>query len=151
LRAADGGTVIIESLERVDDSVAALFSILLESAPQVRVICTTQVPFATLEARVPRDLLTRLAGYRCELPPLRERIADLGVLISALLDGQAATPSIEPSAALALLRYDWPGNLRELALVVEAASIVAAQGTIRVGHLPAQLRGEAEAGPSSAE
>jgi DNA-binding winged helix-turn-helix (wHTH) protein len=140
IAAAHDGSIVIEGLERVDDNMAPALSTVLESAPHVRVICTSMIPFATLEQRVPRDLLTRLSGYRCDMPPLRQRLGDLGALVGALLPEHEGSRGIEPAAALALLRHRWPGNLRELAHLLQAACIVAGAGTIRLEHLPAELR-----------
>ena len=71
---------------------------------------------------------------------MRERIGDLGTLIRAALDDRTDVRSIEPLAALALMHYGWPGNLRELVLVIQAAAVLADQGAIRLDHLPAEMQ-----------
>jgi two-component system response regulator AtoC len=76
------------------------------------------------------DLYFRLAGYAIFSPPLRERIEDLPLLARKFLDHFAerygfAKVAISDCAIEALRRHDWPGNLRELRLVVENAAILA--------------------------
>jgi DNA-binding NtrC family response regulator len=74
------------------------------------------------------DLLYRLDVVAIAVPPLRERRADLPMLVADLIDGLAARLGIErPPIARELLerleRHRWPGNVRELANVLEAALI----------------------------
>jgi|SRR6266850_6145500 len=71
------------------------------------------------QSRFREDLYHRLAGMTLLIPPLRERIEDLAGLIAGELDAQACSAgkqivSIHPAAMEQLLRYEWPGNLREL-------------------------------------
>jgi transcriptional regulator with PAS, ATPase and Fis domain len=87
------------------------------------------------------DLLNRLTGHRVELPPLRARREDLGLLLAAHL--QRADPAlardiqIHPRAVRALLMHPWPGNVRELEKAVAAALVLARQEpAIDVRHLP---------------
>jgi DNA-binding NtrC family response regulator len=58
-----------------------------------------------------RDLLYRLAMYRVDIPPLRERAEDIPLLCNHLTPGG---PRLHPAAVEALSRYDFPGNIREL-------------------------------------
>jgi anaerobic nitric oxide reductase transcription regulator len=105
------------------------------------------LPLRELSGRLPADLLTRLGGYRCELPPLRERIGDLGVLAASVLAAAeltAATEHARPveidlAAGQALLAYAWPGNIRELVHVLTGAATLA-DGAIRREHLTPELR-----------
>ncbi len=78
------------------------------------------------------DLYFRLAVVPMELPPLRERRDDVGILAEKLLDAIAAgdatgqTPKlIAKSAVDALRAHDWPGNVRELRNVLERAAYLA--------------------------
>jgi DNA-binding NtrC family response regulator len=90
------------------------------------------------------DLLARIAGYRAELPPLRERREDLGILIGTLLgslEPERADPrTLAPEAAAALLQYHWPFNVRELRNCLATACSLAQAGPIRREHLPEALR-----------
>ncbi|CAN0588938.1 unnamed protein product, partial [Ectocarpus sp. 12 AP-2014] len=71
------------------------------------------------------DLYYRLNVLEIPIPPLRERLADLGVLCEALLEdirnGVDIRGEITDAAVSALGSYDWPGNIRELRNVLERA------------------------------
>ncbi len=90
------------------------------------------------------DLLSRLAGFRLRLPPLRERREDIGLIVSRLLRTHQAELGSElrfdPDAARHLFRYDWPLNIRELENCLRAASVLARGGTILEEHLSEPLR-----------
>ena len=86
------------------------------------------------------DLQGRLEALVFELPPLRERIEDLGVLVASALRKIGVTekdnPRLTIQAASRLLRYDWPRNIRELALAIDVAWGGAKNGEITDGDLP---------------
>ncbi|MEM7583129.1 MAG: sigma-54 dependent transcriptional regulator [Acidobacteriota bacterium] len=94
----------------------------------LRLISATDAP---LEARVEAGafrapLLHRLAGYRLEVPPLRERREDIGRLLVHFLERErhrlsetatlekTAAPRLDPVVVARLASHDWPGNVREL-------------------------------------
>jgi DNA-binding NtrC family response regulator len=90
------------------------------------------------------DLFFRLSVFQIPLPPLRNRIEDLPVLASALLNElnerhQNNVTGIEPAAMDALRRHQWPGNVRELRNVLERAIILARSGELNISHLPKEL------------
>ena len=89
------------------------------------------------------DLLARLGGMFV-LPPLCERREDAGLVISALLaaseDPRAAGATFTSEAMRAMLRYDWPRNVRELEKCVERALALADGAAIDVRHLPEEVR-----------
>ncbi|HUS64774.1 MAG TPA: sigma 54-interacting transcriptional regulator [Kofleriaceae bacterium] len=101
------------------------------------------------------DLLARL-GDTFELPPLRERREDLGLLIAALLgrieDPRAADATFTVEAVRAVTRHDWPRNVRELAKALERAIALADGRPIDVAHLPEDVRsvGRRSSSPSPA-
>ena len=112
---------------------------MLDTTSGIRVICTSTASLDVLQTCVVPDLLARLGGYRCALPPLRDRLGDFGALAVALqVAGELG--SIAPQAAFALLRYRWPGNLRELQHVLRAARTVSGDGAIKAEHLPQDVR-----------
>jgi transcriptional regulator with GAF, ATPase, and Fis domain len=90
------------------------------------------------------DLFARLYGYTVQLPPLRARRQDIGVLIAALLPrcapGRAQRTAFTVDAARALLEYDWPLNVRELEKALTTAIVLAGDAPIDVTHLPAAVR-----------
>ena len=99
------------------------------------------------------DLYYRLSVFEIELPPLRERIQDLEILIQTILE-RISMPKVRFSEeALECLRgYRFPGNIRELRNIVERAVILADDGTVHPAHLPSQVRAPAGAlSGSSAE
>jgi transcriptional regulator of acetoin/glycerol metabolism len=87
------------------------------------------------------DLLARLAGARIAVPPLRERIEDLGILVAAVL-ARAGAPAatLAREVAWALCRHRWPFNVRELEQALTAALALAGSGPIGLAHLPEAVR-----------
>ncbi|MBI4509522.1 MAG: sigma-54-dependent Fis family transcriptional regulator [Deltaproteobacteria bacterium] len=86
-----------------------------------------------------RDLYYRLCVCRIELPPLRERVEDIPLLINSFLDRSAAARKnktrIADEAVDALLEHDWPGNVRELFNTLERATMLAEDGVVLSEHL----------------
>jgi DNA-binding NtrC family response regulator len=112
-----------------------------------RVIAATNRPVhqAMAENRLRSDLYYRLNTFQIELPPLRERKADIPPLVASFLKSFARQlgkpePSISPEAFQKLLDYGWPGNVRELQNAIEYAVVLARQGQITVKELPAEVR-----------
>jgi DNA-binding NtrC family response regulator len=108
----------------------------------VRVIAATHQDLEAMAAenRFRSDLFYRLQGVRLMMPPLRERIDDLPLLMTHLLERaaqrlwrQPATVSTE--ALRCLWTYPWPGNIRELQHVLEGAMVLS-DGVILPEHLP---------------
>lgn len=95
-----------------------------------------------------QDLFFRLNVVPIEVPPLRERLEDLPLLVAYFLD-RVSGKGITDAALEALRGYDWPGNVRELRNTIEQANIVAGGRVIDVAHLPrAVLRPRRPAAPS---
>ena len=86
------------------------------------------------------DLLARVAGCVVELPPLRERREDLGLLVATiagnLSQGARGPVRFSCDAGRALLSYQWPRNIRELEKAVVSASLLADGATVGLEHLP---------------
>ncbi|MCA1829045.1 MAG: sigma 54-interacting transcriptional regulator [Myxococcales bacterium] len=115
----------------------------------VRVIAATQ---RDLHSSFRADLLARLEGLRLSLPPLRERREDLGVLIGAILRERGSSgASFAADAARALLLYQWPRNVRELAKALEAALVLAKGGPIALDHLDREIARASQPRPRRAE
>jgi DNA-binding NtrC family response regulator len=91
-----------------------------------------------------KDLFYRLNVLDLETPPLRERRADLPILVRELL-AEIATrqsrpvPTLDPGAIAALAAHDFPGNVRELVHLLERAVALCRGEAIRVEHLPASM------------
>jgi PAS domain S-box-containing protein len=91
------------------------------------------------------DLYYRLNVFPIQVPPLRERVEDIPLLVWRFVDEFSRAfgkriESIPPDNLAALQRYPWPGNIRELRNVVERAMIVATGPKLTIG-LPAAARG----------
>jgi DNA-binding NtrC family response regulator len=167
VRSADRGTLFLDEIGDLPATAqAALLRALQEhevlpvgdirpAKVDLRVVVATH---RDLEAMVARnefraDLLARIAGFRLELPPLRERREDLGLLIAALLPRHAAERAgsmhFSCHAARALLLYRWPLNVRELEQCIAGAAALTAS-EVELSHLPAPIRAAAAAGPVAA-
>jgi len=91
------------------------------------------------------DLYFRLAGITLSIPPLRERPAELELLVqrfvaAACRDLDRTAPlRVSPEALALLRRHDWPGNVRELRNAIERAAVLCAGDTILAEHLPPGL------------
>ena len=107
----------------------------------VRILAATNrdLSVEVSQGRFRDDLLARLAGLTVRLVPLRERRADLGLLLNALVTRIAPTPRtvrIGTSAARSLLEYHWPRNVRELEMCLRTAGELAGWVQIERHHLP---------------
>ena len=93
------------------------------------------------------DLYYRIGVFEIELPPLRERREDIPLLLNYFTQKYAnqmgkVIEKFSFDAADILFNYDWPGNIRELANVVERAVILTKDQVIHVEQLPRDFRGE---------
>jgi transcriptional regulator of acetoin/glycerol metabolism len=102
----------------------------------LRVVAATHRPLEELVARgeFRSDLFARLAGFTFSIPPVRERREDIGLLIAAFAMGRLLR--FTPAVGRALLRYDWPLNVRELHRVLGVAATLAGTDAIDLAHLP---------------
>jgi two-component system NtrC family response regulator len=128
-RQADGGTLLLDEIgEMRPDLQAKLLRVLeagevravggeREERADVRVIASTNRDLAAAveEGAFRRDLYHRVAVVVLRLPPLRERVEDLPLLVRHFLakHGAAAT-DVDPEAMRLLAAWHWPGNVREL-------------------------------------
>ena len=165
-RAADGGTLFLDEIGDLPSaSQAALLRVLQDGVvtpvgstravkADLRVISATHRPLEALVARgaFRADLFARLDGFTFVLPPLRERREDTGLLVDGLL--QAVSPAegqqLAPEVGRALLRYDWPLNVRELGhCLARACALARGEPRLELRHLPPQLRGQPEEPPGA--
>ncbi|MGJ5817724.1 sigma-54-dependent transcriptional regulator [Paludibaculum fermentans] len=114
----------------------------------VRVLAATNRDLGAMakEGKFREDLYYRLTVLPVPLPPLRDRLEDIPDISEAMLGDLnpkhgTRIAGIQPAAMQALMRYNWPGNVRELRNVIERACVLAAEGDIRLEHLPAQIAG----------
>ncbi len=156
---ADGGTLFLDEISEMPAELQTRFLRVLQEREfrplgstktvraNFRVIAATNRPVhqAMAENRLRSDLYYRLNTFQIELPPLRERKADIPPLVASFLKSFARQlgkpePSISPEAFQKLLDYGWPGNVRELQNTIEYAVVLARQGQITVKELPAEVR-----------
>ncbi|HVT38957.1 MAG TPA: sigma-54 dependent transcriptional regulator [Gemmatimonadaceae bacterium] len=159
---SDGGTLFLDEIGDLDPILQPnLLRVLegksfrrhggtMEITPNVRVIASTSKDLAgeVSGGRFREDLYYRLSVMPIRLPPLRARAReDLVELVAHLLDEIAGSlpgaPTLLADEALdAILRYAWPGNIRELRNVLERAMLMArGQTQIEVTHLPREVSG----------
>jgi len=141
---ADGGTLFLDEIGELDATLQSkLLRVLQERVFErvgggkpvevdVRVIAATnqELQRAVQEGRFRADLYFRLSTFPIEIPPLRERPADIDALAELFL-GRAArqfeksTLRLSDEARYALRAHPWPGNVRELENAMERAAILA--------------------------
>ena len=143
-QAADGGTLFLDEIGNLPLTLQPKLLTALEqrqvtpvgsNRPQcfdVRIVAATNIAPAALadERRFRPDLLFRLNTVEINLPPLRERAGDVGVLLDHFLGFYArkynkALPVLPPELGARLADYDWPGNVRALRHAAERAVILA--------------------------
>ncbi|PVB61185.1 sigma-54 dependent transcriptional regulator [Labrenzia sp. 011] len=142
LAQASGGTVFLDDVSELNASAQTAFLRVLEDGVirplgtgrdvqlDLRfVIASTKSLQAEVEAgRFREDLLFRANVVELEMPPLKDRgtdVLELADLFQAEISVALNLPKVEMSAAArsAMLRYDWPGNIRELHNFIERALI----------------------------
>ncbi|WP_373778517.1 sigma 54-interacting transcriptional regulator [Glaesserella sp.] len=157
---ANGGTVLLDSVAELSLEMQAKLLRFLNDGSfrrvgedneihvDVRVICTSQKPLATLvaEGKVREDLFHRLNVLTLDLPRLCERQADLPILAEQFLRQVSQQLAINPpqydeAVINALQTYHWPGNLRELYNVIYRACSLMSNHSLSVEdlHLPQAL------------
>jgi DNA-binding NtrC family response regulator len=116
----------------------------------VRVVAATNMTIEQLSdaKRFRQDLLFRLNTIEIELPPLRERREDIPLLLDHYLGLYARKydkpqRDLPPSVLEALIRHDWPGNVRALRHAAERAVIMADGERYRIEDFPLPQRSEA--------
>lgn len=158
LQAAHGGTVFLDEIDSLPITIQAKILRFLETGEiqpvgesgsqnvNVRVIAATN---AKLQERIDRgefrkDLYYRLNVVPLEIPPLRERIGDVGLLLQHFIEEFSRTHSLKPAklgkeALTKLTGYHWPGNVRELRNMCERLCILSAGESIDLTHLPPEV------------
>jgi formate hydrogenlyase transcriptional activator len=148
---ASGGTIFLDEVGDLPAEIQiALLRVLQEreiervgsSRPipvDVRVVAATHRDLNALVAqgKFRQDLLYRLNVVPIQMPPLRERVADIRLLVEYFIDrfGKRAGKkfrTIDKKFLTAFQEYGWPGNVRELQNVIERAVILSEDGTLAV-------------------
>lgn len=162
LRAADGGTILLDEVGDMSESLQSkLLRVLEERAVvpvggtravpiDVRVISATHLDLAQAvrEGRFRQDLYYRLNVVCLSLPPLRDRRGDIPLLTEHILRRRAAAlerpvKKLSPAAMKVMAEYDWPGNVRELENVIHRAYVLSRRRVVQPEDLPPGLLGKA--------
>ncbi len=156
---ADGGTLFLDEIGELPLAAQAkLLRVLQEGEIErlgddrvrklnIRLVAATNVDLqaAVKEGRFRSDLYYRLSVYPIQIPPLRERIADIPPLIDAMLARfctlyEKKLLGVSDKAMQAIKSYGWPGNVRELENMIERGIILAPNGGwIEIEHLFANV------------
>lgn len=167
--AAGEGTVFLDEIGDMDLALQGKLLRVLESREFTRVGSVRRLPVrARIVAATHRDLdqmvregtfrfdlFQRLAVYPISLPPLRDRERDVLLLAEHFIEvtarrlGRVPEP-LSPAVEEALLRYDFPGNVRELKHLLERALILGDSGRVELRHLPERLWSAGVGGPGAA-
>jgi len=155
---AEGGTLFLDEIgdmslamqvkilrvlqERTFERVGSNKSI----TSNVRIIAATHrdLESAITEGEFREDLYYRLNVFPIEMPPLRDRVEDIPLLVNELVrrieHEKRGSVRLSPGAIYALCQYNWPGNVRELANLVERLAILHPFGVVDAGDLPDKFR-----------
>ncbi len=155
---ANGGTLFLDEIgEMPMDMQVKLLRVLEERTfervggnrtiqADVRIIAATNRDLEQMvrEGKFRQDLYYRLEVFPIELPPLRERIEDLPLLIAQLNERleneKGCSVQLAGDAVRMLSAYDWPGNVRELANLMERLAIQYPNTLVHAVDLPARYR-----------
>ncbi|MGB3737916.1 MAG: sigma-54 dependent transcriptional regulator [Pontixanthobacter sp.] len=159
LQHCDGGTLVLDEIDRLDLDVQAKLAETLESQivrpigakhgfrVDVRVLCASNLPLSDMTdtqnnvGHFHPDLLAAISQTRITLPPLRDRQSDVTALTRHFLARIAEQPGLRQmtvsDAALSLLSaYDWPGNVRQLQTVLFRAAVFCDRETLTADSFP---------------
>ena len=157
---AHGGTIFLDEILEMPISTQSRLLRALEERTVRRLGGQNEIPIdirliaasnrrpedALRDNTLREDLYYRLNVFQLELPPLRERGDDIGLLAESMLPllnekhGVKVT-GISPAVLDSFLTYSWPGNVRELRNVMERAVILAGSGLIRPQHVQLEEKG----------
>jgi transcriptional regulator with PAS, ATPase and Fis domain len=155
LELAEGGTLLLNEIGELSIQMQAKLLTFLDTRTFTRVGGENQIRVnARLiaatnrelekevnEGRFRRDLYYRLNVISIRIPPLRERIADMPMLVHEILGnlseemGLPKAPDVDPASMEALCSYSWPGNVRELRNVLERAMMLSNFTRISINSL----------------
>lgn len=152
---ADGGTIFLDEIATISTKMQIELLRVLDSKTFVRVggnkeitsdfrvICATNRDLKTMmkNGTFREDLYYRLNVVNITIPPLRERIEDIPILVNYFIEKYCASMSrdiisIDPAVLKRLEEYDFPGNVRELENMIERAIVIGNDKGIRLKDLP---------------
>ena len=156
---AQGGTIFLDEIGDVSPAIQAkLLRVLQDKVfeplggvqsikADVRIITATNMNLRELTAdgRFRTDLYYRINVFRLDLPPLRERMEDIPLLVNHFISKFSALKGkeisgVSPEALAVLMKHKYPGNVRELENIIEHAFVLCPGGMILPDHLPKELQ-----------
>lgn len=162
---ADSGTIFLDEIGEISPNIQVkLLRVIQEKAFErvggeetitvdVRIVAATNknLKKEVEEGRFREDLYYRLNVVQITVPPLRERKEDILLMVSSFIqnfskENGKEIKEITKKAQTALYNYDWPGNIRELKNVLEAAVVLSKDGIIDINDLPPYLKNDDEHG-----
>ena len=161
LQLADRGTIFLDEVGEMSARMQALLLRFLENGEihpvgsetalarvDVRIIAATNRDLGVMvdSGTFRRDLLYRIRVAHLHVPPLRERREDIPLLIHHFASRLGRRLRFTDEAMLALERYDWPGNIRELQSTVEQILLMVTGPVVALEDLAVELRRKGEAG-----
>ncbi|WP_074640334.1 sigma-54-dependent transcriptional regulator [Treponema bryantii] len=160
---ADGGTLFLDEIGEVNLATQVkLLRVLQEHKFErvggeksievdVRVVAATNrnLEDEVKAGRFREDLFYRLNVIRIEMPSLRERMDDIPLLMHAFLrefniENKKNIKGFDKTSKSAMIKYSWPGNIRELKNAVESAVVMCTGDEIKMEDLPRALRAQGE-------
>lgn len=160
--AADGGTLFLDEIGELSPAIQAKLLRFLQEGEifrvggkdaikvDIRIICATN---RDLESEVQKglfreDLFYRINTIVVSAPPLRRRKEDIALLVKYFLNTSSVSANrnktIHEDAMAALIKYEWPGNIRELQNVCERLQILSEGHMIMLNDLPDYIRNPEE-------
>jgi len=155
---ADGGTIFLDEISTASPAMQVKLLRVLQDLEfeqvggtktfrvDTRVILATNDDLGRMvaEGKFRQDLYYRINVINIELPPLRDRIADIPLLAEHFLrqaceDSGKSVRGITDDAMAALERYRWPGNVRQLQNVIERAVLLGKENVVGLADLPPEM------------
>jgi two-component system, NtrC family, response regulator HydG len=148
--AANGGTIFLDEIGEAGSAIQAKMLRVLEEKKinrvgdpreqnvDVRILAATNKPLedAIAHRTFREDLYYRLLVFPVDVPPLRDRVDDIPVLVAHFLGQLGRKDKKFPAGAISRMKvYGWPGNIRELRNLVERAHILAGPEKIGDDHI----------------
>jgi transcriptional regulator with PAS, ATPase and Fis domain len=161
---ADGGTLFLDEIGDLDPKVQVKLLRVLDGVPyfrlggnkkvnvDVRVVAATNQDLEELvrAGRFRNDLYHRLAEFKLEIPPLRERPEDLLAIAEQILHQHYPNSRFSNDAVSALLTHEWPGNVRELRNSLFRAVMLAKNAHVEITASDLKLSQGSQQAPSKA-
>ncbi len=137
----------VKLLRILQDKVVEPIGSDLQVPVDVRIISATNRDLSELVAKgiFRSDLYYRLKVFQIELPPLRERIIDIPLLVDHFITKlnkyyNKKIIGVSQKVKQKLMKYFWPGNVRELENMIEHAFVLATGSLLELDHFPSELR-----------